>query len=46
MVRPPSGHTLIKCDTLLNGSQNHFGAQIMNLYLGFNDELHVSGSAN
>lgn len=43
MVRPPCGHTLIKCDTLLNRSQNHFWTQIMNRYLSFNDELHGLG---
>lgn len=43
MVRPPSRHTLIKCDMRVNASQNHFRTQITNQRLGFNDELHSWG---
>lgn len=43
MVRPPSRHTLIKCDMCVNASQNHFRTQITNQRLGFNDELHSWG---
>ena len=43
MVRPPAGHTLIKCDASLSASQNRFRTRITSRCLGFNDELHGRG---
>lgn len=43
MVRPPTKHTLIKCDVCLNASQNYFGTQVKKRCKDLNNDPHSVG---